>query len=287
MPLSSPEPLVDAAWLAARLDAPDLRILDATWVMPGDPRDPRAMHEQARIPGAIFFDIDEVSDAENPLPHMAAPAAKFAARMRALGVGDGNTVVVYDALGLFSAARVWWNFRHMGKEDVYVLDGGLPAWLAAGQPVEDGPPRARPPRHFTSRVRSDLLANLEDMRRLLAEGATQVIDARGAGRFEGREPEPRPGVKSGHMPGARNVPFGSLLEADGRMKGKEALAALFTAAGIDLAKPAVTTCGSGITAPIVALALARLGRKDARVYDGSWTEWGGREDTPIAVGPAQ
>jgi thiosulfate/3-mercaptopyruvate sulfurtransferase len=280
-----PDPLITVSALAARLEAPDLRVLDCSWALPGDSRDVKATFFAERIPGAIFFDIDEIADTASPLPHMLPSPEKFSSRMRKLGVGDGAQIVAYDSAGIFSAARVWWMFRAMGKEDVFVLDGGLPAWKAAGQPVEDGPPAGKGERHFTARLRSDLVADLSEMRAIVASGRAQVLDARPAGRFEGRDPEPRPGLRGGHMPGALNTPFASVLTPEGQLKTKAELEALFAAAGVDLRRPIVTTCGSGVSAAVIALALARVGRWNAALYDGSWAEWGALADAPIATGP--
>jgi thiosulfate/3-mercaptopyruvate sulfurtransferase len=280
------DPLVSVDWLADRLEAPDLRVIDATWFLPGDPRDAKDMFWNARIPNAIFFDIDEICDLDSPLPHMLPAPEKFASRMRKLGIGDGMQIVVYDSDGLFSAPRVWWTFRVMGVEDVYVLDGGLPAWRAAGKELEDGPPLRRQERHFTARIRADLLRNLSDMRRATESGKADIVDARPAGRFQGTEQEPRPNLRPGHIPGSRSVPWADLLDAERRMKPAAELAPIFDAAGVDRRKPLICTCGSGVTAAMDALALARLGRWDVAVYDGAWAEWGGLPDTPVATGPA-
>ncbi|MFZ4603336.1 MAG: 3-mercaptopyruvate sulfurtransferase [Caulobacterales bacterium] len=279
-----PDPMITVEALAARLGAPDLRILDASWVLPGVERDPKSEFFARRIPGAQFFDIDEIADTASPLPHMAPSPEKFASRMRKMGVGDGSTVVVYDSAGVFSAARVWWTFRLMGHEDVFVLDGGLPAWIAAGFEVEDGQPAPRQERHFTPRLRSDLVRSMTDMRRLTDAGTAAILDARPPGRFAGVDPEPRPGLRGGHMPGARNVPVSAVVGADGTLKSSEELRATFAAAGVEARKPVATTCGSGVTAAILTLALARIGRWDVGLYDGSWAEWGAAPDAPVVTG---
>lgn len=279
-----PDPVVSCAWLAERLDAPDIRVIDATWFMPSDGRDPKALFAERRIPGAIFFDIDEIADTSSELPHMLPPPEKFASRMKKAGVGDGCRVVVYDAQGIFSAARVWWTFRVMGHEDVVVLDGGFPAWERGGFPIETGAPQERMARHFTPRMRHDLVRNLADVQRAIENGRTPILDARAAPRFRGEAPEPRAGLRSGHMPGALNVPFGSLLTSDGALKSADELRQAFTAAGLDPKAAPICSCGSGLTAAIIVLALARIGRWDAAIYDGSWTEWGGREDTTVVTG---
>jgi thiosulfate/3-mercaptopyruvate sulfurtransferase len=277
------DPLVSPAWLAERLDAPDIRLIDASWFLPGDGRDAKALYAERRIPGSVFFDIDEIADTSVDLPHMLPSPEKFASRMRKLGIGDGARIIVYDNQGIFSSARVWWTFRVMGHEDVAVLDGGFPAWEAGRYPVETGPPLAPGERHFTARVRGDLVRDFADMRRAVADGAT-ILDARPAARFRGEAPEPRPGLRSGHMPGARSVPASELVTAQGAMRAPEELRAIFDAAGMNTGRPAICTCGSGVTAAIVALALARLGRWDASIYDGAWAEWGARSDAPVATG---
>lgn len=278
------DPLVSCAWLAERLDAPDIRVVDATWFLPGDARNAKVLFADRRIPGAIFFDLDEIADTTSALPHMLPSPEKFAARMRKLGIGDGMRVIVYDAQGLFSAARVWWTFRVMGHEDVAVLDGGFPAWEAGSYPIEIDPPSPRGERHFTARYRADLVRDLRDMRAAVANGDLQILDARPKDRFNGTAPEPRPGLKSGYMPGARNIPTPALVGPSGFMRSREELQQVFAELGANPEQAAVCTCGSGVTAAIIALALARLGRWDASVYDGAWAEWGGLADTPIATG---
>ena len=285
MPESDPQLIVSTDWLARHLDAPDVRVLDGSWHMPATGRDARAEYAEAHIPGAQFFDIDEIADTRSPLPHMAPPPEKFVSRVRAMGVGDGHRVVVYDQAGISAAARVWWTFRLMGHADVAVLDGGLPKWLAEGRPTEDLEPPRRD-RHFTARRDASLVRDVTQVAAAIKLGQEQIVDARSAERFAGEAPEPREGLRSGHMPGARNVPFTRLLNADGTMKAPDELEAEFRAAGVDPDRPVITTCGSGVTACVLALALERIGRRRWAVYDGSWTEWGAYPDLAVETGPA-
>ncbi len=276
-------PLVDTAWLADHLDDPKLVILDASWHMPQAMRNADQEYADGHIPGAFRFDIDAVSDHSSALPHMLPSPQEFATAVRRLGVNADSTVVVYDTVGIMSAPRAWWTFRQMGHDQVFVLDGGLKAWLAQGRPVETGW-RDAPHGEFKARARPGLVKDIDAVRRALEARTEQVVDARPAARFTGETPEPRAGLRSGHMPGARNVPFGDLVKADGTLAAPEDIKAGFEAAGVDLGAPITTSCGSGITACVLALGLARIGREDVAVYDGSWTEWGGRDDTPVVTG---
>jgi len=282
-PQDDPRTLVSTGWLAQHLADPDLRLLDASWHMPGSGRDARAEYEAAHLPGARFFDIDAISDQRSALPHMAPPPEKFISRMRAMGVGDGHQVVVYDSAGLFSAARVWWTFRLMGKTDVAVLDGGLPKWQAEGRSVEDLPPVLRD-RHMTVSRQNHLVRDVTQVAHAAKLGEAEIVDARAPARFRGEVPEPRPGLRAGHIPGSKNLPFGALLNPDGTMKAPPALKAAFEAAGVDLARPAITTCGSGVTAAILSLALERIGHRNHALYDGSWAEWGMYDDLGVERG---
>lgn len=288
MPNSAKNWIVETEWLAQHLDAPDLVILDGSWHLPTSGRDARAEFLQEHIPGAIFFDIDDLSDEKSDLPHMLPSTVKFASRMKKMGVGDGKRIVVYDSVGLFSAARVWWTFRAMGHQDVAVLNGGLKKWKAEGRPLEDGPPPPRQSRHFTPLQNSELIRDLSDMKSYVEKGGMQIVDARPAARFEGAEPEPRPGLKMGHIPGSKNVPSQSVLNADGTLKPAAELDKIFRDAGIDPNAPVVTTCGSGVTASILSLALAVLGQTNAAVYDGAFAEWGKEAGgLPVETGKAR
>ncbi len=282
-PIDDPRTLVSTDWLARHLKDPDLRILDGSYHLPAAGRDSRAEYDTAHIPGARFFDIDEIADHRSALPHMAPPPEKFISRMRAMGVGDGHQVVVYDGSGLLSAARVWWTFRLMGKTDVAVLDGGFPKWQAEGRAIEDMPPVLRD-RHMTVQRQAGLVKDVTQVAHSSKLGEAEILDARSAARFKGEAAEPRPGLRSGHIPGSKNVPFGTLLNADGTMKAPKDLAAALAEAGADLTKPVITTCGSGITAAILSLALERIGHRNHALYDGSWAEWGMYDDLQVAKG---
>jgi thiosulfate/3-mercaptopyruvate sulfurtransferase len=283
MPHSDPKTLVSTQWLEDHLKDPDLRIIDASWYMPAEGRDPKADYDAAHIPGARFFDIDEISDLRSDLPHMAPPVEKFMSRMRAMGIGDGHQVVVYDGAGIFSAARVWWLFRLMGKMDIAVLDGGLPKWQAEGRVIEDLPPVIRD-RHMTVSRQAQMIKDVTQVAAASKLGDYQILDARSAGRFAGTEPEPREGLRGGHIPNSKNLPFGELLNADGTMKDTAGLQAAFDAAGADLTKPVIASCGSGVTAAVICLGLERLGHDRHAIYDGSWSEWGMYNDLKVATG---
>ncbi|UDL90517.1 3-mercaptopyruvate sulfurtransferase [Mesorhizobium sp. PAMC28654] len=273
---------VDADWLQQRLGEPGLTIIDASWYLPAQKRNARAEYDAAHIPGARFLDQDAVSDPDSVLPHTLPSPRHFSRYVGSMGVSADDTIIVYDGPGFFSAPRAWWMFRAMGVFQTYVLDGGIDGWKAAGRPVTAEPTKMAPS-VFHADFDAGRVASLADMRRVVETKESQIADARGSGRFTGTEPEPRAGVRSGHMPGARNLPYSALSE-NGKLLPKERLREVIEGAGIDLSKPVITSCGSGITAAVITLALETLGHTQNRLYDGSWTEWGGLSDTPVVTG---
>jgi thiosulfate/3-mercaptopyruvate sulfurtransferase len=275
--------LVTTDWLQRHLEAPDIVVVDASYYLPNQKRDAHAEYLAAHIPGAVFFDINAVADRATDLPHMLPAPEAFSSAVRALGIGDGQTIVVYDGTGLYSAPRVWWTFRVFGVREAFILDGGFPKWKAEGRPIELGETK-RTPRHFTARFDHAAVAALNDVKQALASKSAQVVDARAAERFAGTAPEPRPGLPSGHMPGAFNLPFAEIVEG-GRLVAPERIAAAFAKAKVDVDRPIITSCGSGVTAAILTLALDAIGKDPGRLYDGSWAEWGSRTDTPIEPKP--
>jgi thiosulfate/3-mercaptopyruvate sulfurtransferase len=274
--------LVSTEWLGEHLRDRNLIVVDGTWVLPTTQRDAHAEYRDGHIPGAVFFDIDAIADDSTDLPHMLPGTTQFGAAVGALGIGDGDTVVVYDSAGLYSAPRVWWTFRIFGAKKVYILDGGLPQWKAEGRALEQGDAN-RPPRTFNADMNVGAVAMLADMRMALVDDSTQIVDARSAERFAGKAPEPRPGLRSGHMPRSFNVPYGKLID-NGHLAPRARIEAAFTEAGVDLDKPIITSCGSGITAAILLFALEAIGREPKGLYDGSWSEWASRPDLPIERG---
>jgi thiosulfate/3-mercaptopyruvate sulfurtransferase len=277
------KPVVSPDWLMSHLNAPDVRALDCTYFMPGSPQTGRQVYDAHHIPGARYFDIDEIADTDSSLPHMLPSPEKFSSRMRRLGLGDGHRVICYDQNGFLASARAWWMFRAMGHGDVAVLDGGFNAWRAAGGAIEDLPPHFHADRHFTVRARRDLVRDIDQVKAALGAKTVQVVDARSAPRFRGEIDEPRPGLRKGHMPGAINVHYAELIAADGRLKSEGDLRAIFDKAGLDLTKSIINSCGSGVTAAILALAQSAVGHDDAAIYDASWSEWG----KPDSGGPVE
>ena len=288
MPAASSIPsLIDTAELARRLGTPGVRVVDASWYLPQTGRDPLAEYLAGHIPGAVFFDLDATSDPSASLPHMLPSAEHFARRMSGLGLSDDDLIVIYDGSGAnLSAGRIWWMFRAFGHPRVTVLDGGLGRWRQEGRPLETGE-SVRPPARFRATLDSAMVRSMEAVRGAVADGSAQLVDARSRGRFEGADPEPRLGIRSGHLPGSRNLPYTKLVDGNGLLLSPAELRARFSAAGVDLARPIIVSCGSGVSAGALALALDRLGRSDVAIYDGSWTEWGSRSDTPVATGSAQ
>ena len=278
--------LVSCDWLSGQLGNPDVSIVDASWYLPtmtihGEPRNGRKEFDAQHIPGAVYFDIDEVVEPGSNLPHTLAPPEIFAEKAGALGISDQNTIVVYDGVGLFSAPRVWWNFRIMGAAKTVILDGGLPEWIALRLPIEAGSAPVAP-RMFKPKFDESAVTSFETMTNAVENGNAQIADARPAGRFNGTEPEPRAGIRSGHMPGAKSVPL-SKLTRDGKLKSAGELRAVFEGAGIDLNQSVITSCGSGVTAAALTLALETIGHRNHSLYDGSWSEWGGRDDTQVVT----
>lgn len=278
-----PSPLINPNRLQQHAQDDDLRILDARFFLPPEGRDAEAEFHQAHIPGAVFFDIDAICDPDNPLPHMLPSPEDFSRHMHALGIDSNHRIVCYDEGRFMGACRAWWTFRVYGHDRVAVLDGGLPAWQAAGLPIETGPSKTVPGGNFRSEFHPERIASLPEVHTALEQATARVIDARSAARFAGQAPEPRPGLRPGHMPGALNLPFTTLIGPDGRLAAPDRLRQRFVEAGVDLDRPVITSCGSGVSAAVLLLALELLGHRHMSLYDGSWAEWGGREDTPVVL----
>ncbi len=283
MAYANPTSLVSTEWLQQNMSAPDIRIVDASWYMPAENRDPKAEFAECHIDGAVFFDIDDIADTDIPLPHMVPSPEKFSSRVRKLGLGDGSRIIIYDKSGVRSAARAWWLFKLFGHDDVAILDGGLTKWMDENRPVSDTPSKPME-RHFTARMNNMILREKAQVRRNLETNKEQVLDARSQGRYEGTTPEPREGLRGGRIPGSLNLPFDQLFKTDGSLLAAADLQKAYTDAGIDMNKPVITSCGSGVTACVLAFGLHMLGHRFVSVYDGSWTEWALDEQLPISTG---